>query len=72
MFETSQLGHCLSSLSPEEECLSKFRDWRPVTETAVTDAVATELNAVGGRCAYNGFEEEEQNSLFVGSLNVDP
>jgi VRR-NUC domain len=71
LYETSQLGHCLLSLSPEEECLSKYSDWRPVTDTAVANAMAAEHNAVGGRCAYIGFEEDEQNSLYVGSLNVE-
>ncbi|KAG7348418.1 VRR-NUC domain containing protein [Nitzschia inconspicua] len=71
LYEVDELGHLLSNLPAAEECLSKYSDWRPVTDTTVANAMTTDSNVAGGRCAYVGFEEDEHTSVYVGSLNVE-
>lgn len=72
IFETRQLGHrfCNVTTQPEQEA-SKYSDWTPVIDTAVANAMISNSNGAGGRCAYIGFEDDEVKNLYAGSLNVE-
>jgi len=69
-FEANQLGHRLSNSDDEEQDLTKYKDWSPITDTAVANAMANDRNSIGGRCSFIGFEEDDIASS-MSSLNVE-
>jgi VRR-NUC domain len=74
LYETRELGgHRFSNgdVGQREQEGAKYSDWAPVTDTAVANAMVSNDNAVGGRCAYIGFEDDEVKNLYSGSLNVE-
>ena len=87
LFEVSELGHRYSnhasstvSKSGESEdrkkgnsITKKYSDWRPITDNAVANAMLSDVkNAIGGRCSYIGFEDNEDSpSWNFRSLNVE-
>lgn len=72
VFETKELGHRFDNgISQQERATDKYRDWIPVTDTAVANAMNQDGTAVGGRCAYIGFEDDEVKNIYSGSLNVE-
>jgi hypothetical protein len=72
VFETKELGHRLDNdISGQEQVTDKYSDWIPVIDTAVANAMNSSSNAVGGRCAYIGFEDDEVKNIYAGSLNVE-
>jgi hypothetical protein len=71
-FETNELGHRFDNgISRQDQAPDKYSDWVPVTDTAVANAMNSHSNAVGGRCAYIGFEDDEVKNIYSGSLNVE-
>jgi hypothetical protein len=73
IFEVSQLGHRLENDSDSQinASSSKYSDWTPVTDTAVANSIASDRNSVGGRCAFVGFEVDDDISIHTRSLNVE-
>jgi hypothetical protein len=73
IFEVSQLGHRLENDSDSQidASSSKYSDWTPVTDTAVANSIASDRNGGGGRCAFVGFEVDDDISIHTRSLNVE-
>ena len=88
LYEVGELGHRYSNdgspkKSKGEELegrkqgnaatTMKYSDWRPITDNAVANAMFTDgKNAVGGRCSYVGFEDNEDSPAWnFRSLNVE-
>lgn len=73
VFEVSELGHRLSSGDKNAESIAKkYTDWTPKTDTAIANSMSSNQGQAGGRCAYVGFEENDDNSpSSFGSLNVE-
>ncbi|OEU19839.1 hypothetical protein FRACYDRAFT_206636 [Fragilariopsis cylindrus CCMP1102] len=69
IYEVNELGHRLGS-GEEQQDMTKYIDWQPITDTTVANALNTETNTVGGRCSFIGFEEDDQTN-HIGSLNVE-
>ena len=69
-FEASELGHRLSNGGDQEQDLTRYNDWSPVTDTAVANAMSTNRDSMGGRCSFVGFEEDD-HAVRMGSLNVE-
>ncbi len=70
-YEASELGHRFSNADDEPQDATKYNDWTPITDTTVANAMANnEDSAVGGRCSFVGFEEDE-HAVRMGSLNVE-
>jgi hypothetical protein len=71
LYETQELGHRLSNGSSKGVSNEKYSDWIPVVDTTTANAISNDSSGPGSRCAYVGFEEDEQNTVYIGSLNVE-
>lgn len=71
--ETAELGHRYSStvesLAAKDE--HKYSEWVPTVDHTVAIAMGVDEASVGKRCSYVGFEDGGNDSLNVGSLNVE-
>ena len=70
LYEVNELGHRLGCDEEEEQDMTKYSDWRPVTDSAVANSLNTDRNGVGRRCSYIGFEDDDEVN-HIRSLNVE-
>eukprot|EP00539_Tryblionella_compressa_P005992 CAMPEP_0178768774 /NCGR_PEP_ID=MMETSP0744-20121128/20438_1 /TAXON_ID=913974 /ORGANISM="Nitzschia punctata, Strain CCMP561" /LENGTH=497 /DNA_ID=CAMNT_0020424907 /DNA_START=36 /DNA_END=1530 /DNA_ORIENTATION=- len=73
LFEVQELGHRLSNdltnHADVDKNKLKYSDWEPVTDTTIANSMASDgILQVGGALF---FEDDEHNSIYVGSLNVE-
>jgi len=69
-FEASELGHRLSNGGDQQQDLTKYNDWSPVTDTAVANAMGNDRDSMAGRCSFVGLEGDD-HAVRMGSLNVE-
>lgn len=70
-FEAFELGLRSSSDLTSERPNNKYSDWKPIVDQSVANAMASDDLSNGKRCSYIGFEENENDGLYPGSLNVE-
>jgi hypothetical protein len=76
-FEVEELGHRFENQSdiPNKSTFKpndkrNYSDWTPITDQAVANQMALDENAVGRRCSFIGFENDD-NPLSLATLNVE-
>jgi len=59
---------CSERLTPNP---NKYSDWVPNTDHAIANSIAVSDAVAGGRCRFVGHEENQEESLYTKSLNVE-
>lgn len=71
--ESAELGLRFGSESDMSNASAKskkYSDWTPITDRSVANALKNEENGPGARCAFVGFEEDDEKA-GASSLNVE-
>lgn len=87
VYEATELGHRFENAEPDfnqdvkearKTAAKKYEDWTPKTDFAIANAMLAgdKSNAVGGRCTYVGFEDQDDiptstKHKFAAALNVE-
>jgi hypothetical protein len=71
--ETIELGHRYSNSTDNVSARdqNKYSEWAPIVDHTVAISLGVDEESVGKRCSYVGFEDGGNETLNVGSLNVE-